>query len=136
MLERVAAFDGDSTMTRILLSAGDFFAGVFFDDDDLVPGVWFFADGDLVPGFVVFADGDLVPGFEVFADGDFPAVFDFRAGVFFCGDDKFASDVFSSGSGSNTALTLFAIAFFLASSVFGEAAFLTGEIVITPICIF
>ncbi len=96
MLERVAAFDGDSTMINTLLS--DDAAGVF----------------------AVFADGDLAAAFE-----------DFAGGVFLAGD---FDDDDSSGF---TALALFDGAFvFLASSVFDEAAFLKGEIWITPIYIF
>ena len=103
MLERVAAFDGDSTMIRILFADGDLVLEDFADD--------FFAD-DVFPAFLLFA------------------------GAFFSGGDDAESGADFSGTDSNTSFALFADTFFFVSSVFGEDAFLTGEILITPICFF
>lgn len=114
MFERVAAFEGDSTMIRVLVAEEDF-------------------DGDFAAGFFGFADEDFAEAFEVFDD----EAFFFLAGVFFRDGDVESLIAFgSSESDSNTAFILLANTFFFASSVFDEAAFLTGEIVITPIYIF
>ena len=121
MFESVAAFDGDSTMIRVL-----------FDDevfaDDFALGFLVFAD-DFGAAFLVFAD-------EIFDDDAELAAFFFLAGVLVCAAEMSVDIADSSGSDSNAAFTLFANAFFFASSVFGEDAFLTGEIFITPNCNF
>ncbi len=121
MFERVAAFDGDSTMIRVL------FADEVFDED-------------FAPAFLGFAE-DFAAAFLVFADGIFDGDSELSAFFFLAGVLVFAAGITvdiadSSGSDSKAAFTLFDNAFFFASSVFGEDAFLTGEILITPNCNF
>ena len=109
-------------MTRVL----------FADDDlrleDFAPDFLVF-DDDFAAAFLVFAEED-------FADDVFPAFLLLEGAFVFGGADDSVCIAFFSGSASNAAFTLFDNAFFLASSVFGEDAFLTGEILITPIYIF
>ena len=110
---------------------------VLFADDDL--SVEDFA-ADFVPGFLVFED-DFAAAFLVLADEDFaddvfPAFLSLEGAFVFGGAEESVFIIDSSGSDFNAAFTLFDNAFFLASSVFGEDAFFTGEILITPICNF
>jgi len=129
MFESVAAFDGDSTMIRVLLvdevlSAEDF-------DGDLRAEVFEVFE---VFDEVDFDDEDFVPAFEVFDDDDATA-FLIRGGAFVSDSDKLLAVFDSCDSDSKTAFIFFANDFFFASSFFGEDSFLTGMI-ITPICIF
>lgn len=127
MFERVAAFDGDSTMIKVLFAdetfAGDFLVDVLVFDGDFFADDSVFAD-DFFADVLTFAD-------EFFDDDSDSAAFFFLAGVLVFAGEMSVDIADSSGSDSNTAFTLFANTFFFASSVFGEDAFLTDEMIIT-----